>query len=254
MAKGEKSNTHFLSDVITLTRRDFRAYLDSPIAYITAAAFVARGGRLFMNDFFLKGVVDMSEFFRRLPFLIALFIPAITMRTWSEEFGRGTFETLMTLPLRPYSVVVGKYLAAFAFYAIMLAGSLPIVVMLCTLGTPPLGVIVASYLGSFLLGGFFLALGCFLSGFSHEQIVSYVLTTFIGALFIVTGIGQVTDVVDGLAPSLQIGTVLSESIAVIPHYDNFCRGIIGVGDVLFFIAMSSFFLVMNETTLKLSRY
>jgi ABC-2 type transport system permease protein len=254
MASEKAIKASFLTDVAAVARREFRAYFDSPIAYITAAAFVALGGGLFMNDFFLRGVVDMSEFFRRLPFLIALFIPAITMRAWSEEFGRGTFETLMTLPLRPYSVVVGKYLAAFAFYAIMLAGSLPIVVMLCALGAPPMGLIVASYLGSFLLGGFFLALGCFLSGFSQEQIVSYVLTTFVGALFIVTGIGQVVDVVDGLAPSLQIGTLLSESIAVIPHFEHFCQGLIGVGDVLFFTVMSSFFLVMNEMTLKLSRY
>lgn len=247
-------DTSFWAGVLAVASREFKAYFESPIAYITASAFLVLSSSVFMNTFFLNGVVDMGGFFRSLPLLVAIFIPAITMRSWSEEYARGTFEILMTLPLRPYTVVVGKYLAAGGFYAVMLAGSLPIVVMLYTLGTPNLGVIIASYVGSLLLGGFFLSLGCFLSGLSREQIVSYVLTTFIGAIFVVTGLPQVVDVVDGLIPSLQLGTWLYESLSVIPHYESFCQGVIGIGDVLYFTLMIGFFLVMNEMTLKLSRY
>jgi ABC-2 type transport system permease protein len=247
-------DTSFRSGILSVAQREFRAYFDSPIAYITASAFLVLSGGMFMNTFFLNGIVDMGAFFRTLPILIALFIPAITMRTWSEEYARGTFEILMALPLKPYTIVLGKYLAALAFYSVILAGSFPIVVMLYTLGTPNLGILIASYMGSVLLGGFFLSLGCFLSGLSREQIVSYVLTTFVGSLFVVTGIPQVVEVVDGLLPSLQIGTWLYESISVLPHYESFCRGIIGVGDLLYFGLMVGFFLAMNEMTLKLSRY
>lgn len=247
-------DTSFSAGVTSVVRREFKAYFDSPIAYITASAFLVLSGSVFMNTFFLNGIVDMGAFFKSLPLLIALFIPAITMRSWSEEYARGTFEILMALPLRPYTIVLGKYLAALAFYSVILAGSFPIVIMLYTLGTPNLGVIIASYVGSLLLGGFFLSLGCFLSGLSREQIVSYVLTTFVGSIFVVTGIPQVVDVIDGLVPSLQIGTWLYESISVMPHYESFCRGVIGVGDVLYFSLMVGFFLVMNEMTLKLSRY
>ncbi len=244
----------FRAGVFTVAQREFRAYFDSPIAYITASAFLVLSGSIFMNSFFLNGIVDMGAFFKSLPILIALFIPAITMRTWSEEYARGTFEILMALPLRPYTVVLGKYLASLAFYLVILAGSLPIVIMLYTLGTPNLGVIIASYLGSLLLGGFFLSLGCFLSGLSREQIVSYVLTTFVGSIFVVSGLPQVVDVVDGIFPSLQLGTWLYESVSVMPHYESFCRGVIGVGDLIYFTLMVGFFLVMNEMTLKLSRY
>lgn len=254
MSNERVRDTSFRAGVLAVASREFKAYFDSPIAYITASAFLVLSGSVFMNTFFLNGVVDMGVFFKSLPLLIALFIPAITMRVWSEEYARGTFEILMALPLRPYTIVLGKYLAAGAFYALILAGSFPIVVMLYTLGTPNLGVLIASYVGSLLLGGFFLSLGCFLSGLSREQIVSYVLTTFVGALFVVTGIPQVVDVFDGLMPSLQIGTWLYESISVMPHYESFCRGVIGIGDVLYFSLMIGFFLVMNEMTLKLSRY
>jgi len=247
-------DTGFRAGTLAVAQREFRAYFDSPIAYITASAFLVLSGSIFMNSFFLNGVVDMGAFFKSLPILIALFIPAITMRTWSEEYARGTFEILMALPLRPYTIVLGKYLAALTFYSVILAGSVPIVVMLYTLGTPNLGVIIASYVGSLLLGGFFLSLGCFLSGLTREQIVSYVLTTFVGSIFVVSGMPQVVDVVDGLFPTLQIGTWLYESVSVMPHYESFCRGVIGVGDLLYFSLMVGFFLVMNEMTLKLSRY
>lgn len=247
-------DTGFRAGTLAVAQREFKAYFDSPIAYITASAFLVLSGSIFMNSFFLNGVVDMEAFFKCLPILIALFIPAITMRTWSEEYARGTFEILMALPLKPYTIVLGKYLAALAFYSVILFGSLPIVVMLYTLGTPNLGVIIASYVGSFLLGGFFLSLGCFLSGLSREQIVSYVLTTFVGSIFVVSGMPQVVDVIDGLFPTLQIGTWLYESVSVMPHYESFCRGVIGIGDLLYFTLMVGFFLAMNEMTLKLSRY
>ena len=86
--------------------------------------------RIFMNGFFLDSVVDMAPYFRTLPFLLTLFIPAITMRSWAEERASGTFELVMTLPLRPIAIVLGKYFAALLFYLAVLSGSLPIVIML----------------------------------------------------------------------------------------------------------------------------
>ena len=110
--------------------RELSAYFDSPIAYIYAAVFLVLSCTTFMNSFFLDAVVDMSAYFDVLPFLLIPFIPAITMRAWAEEHAQHTFEMLMTLPLHPAQIVLGKYAAALAFYAVVLVGSLPIVVML----------------------------------------------------------------------------------------------------------------------------
>jgi ABC-2 type transport system permease protein len=234
-------------------RREIAAYFDSSIAYVYAAVFLMLSSGMFMNGFFLESVVDMGQYFRALPFLLALFIPAITMRSWSEELAQGTFELIVTLPLRRVDLVAGKYLAALAFYMTVLVGSLPIVLMLLWLGRPDLGVIASSYVGAGLLGGFFLALGIFISGLTREQIVAFVLGTFACAMFVLSGQMAVVEVIDGLAPDWQWGTWLYESVSVMPHYETFTSGVLSLAALAYFVLMSAFFLSMNHITLRLNR-
>ncbi|SVA62003.1 uncharacterized protein METZ01_LOCUS114857, partial [marine metagenome] len=125
--------------------------------------FLVMAGTSFTNSFFLAGVIDMTPFFDTLPFLLIPFVPALTMRAWSEEHAQGTVELLLTLPLQPVQVVTGKYSAALLYYGLVLAGSLPIVAMLLWLGEPDLGMIFCGYIGALLLGALFLAFGQFLS-------------------------------------------------------------------------------------------
>jgi ABC-type transport system involved in multi-copper enzyme maturation permease subunit len=235
-------------------RRETGAYFDSSIAYVYAAVFLLLSSSIFMNSFFLESVLDMGEYFRMLPFLLALFIPAITMRSWAEERSHGTLELVMTLPFRTFEVVLGKYLASLAFYLAVLAGSLPLVLMLLWLGEPDLGLIAASYAGAVLLGAFFLALGIFISGLTREQIVAFVLGAFGCTLFVLSGQEKVVEVLDGLAPAWQLGTWLYESVSVRPHYDSFLSGVVSLADIGYFALTSAFFLGMNEITLKLAKY
>jgi len=234
--------------------RELEAYFDSPIAYIYAAVFLVLSCTTFMNSFFLDGIVDMSAYFEILPFLLIPFIPALTMRAWAEEHAQHTFELLMTLPLHSFQAVLGKYLAAFCFYALVLAGSLPIVLMLLFLGNPDLGLICASYLGALLLGAFFLAFGLFASGLTRDQIVAFVLAALCGFVFVLSGHENVVEVLDGLAPTWQLGTWLYESISVLPHYQAFGRGVIAFSDLLYFSLMSGFFIWMNQLSLQRSKY
>jgi len=233
--------------------RELSAYFDSPIAYVYAAVFLVLSGTIFMNDFFLNAVLDMSAWFRVLPFLLIPFVPAITMRSWAEEHAQHTFELLMTLPLHSFQVVLGKYLAALCFYLLVLAGSLPIVAMLLCLGEPDLGLILASYLGAALLGGFFLSLGLFASGLTRNQVVAFVLASLLGFLAVMSGHEKVVEVLDGLAPSWQPGTLVWEYVSALPHYEAFGRGLVSLADVLFFSLLSGFFLWMNDLVLRHSR-
>ena len=234
--------------------RELSAYFDSAIAYIYATVFLVLSCTTFMNSFFLDSVVDMSPYFEWLPFLLIPFVPAITMRSWAEERAQNTFELIMTLPLLPYQLVVGKYLAALCFYSIVLLGSLPIVVMLVWLGEPDLGLIFCNYLGALLLGALFLAFGTFASGLTRDQIVAFVLAGLLGFLFVFTGHDKVVEVVDGLAPTMQLGTWLYESASVMPHYRAFLSGLIGLDHLLYFVLMSGFFLWMNQLTLQRGKY
>ena len=243
----------FAEGVLVVCARELEAYFDSPIAYICATVFLALSGTTFMNSFFLAGVVDMSPYFEVLPFLLIPFIPALSMRTWAEERAQHTFELLMTLPLDASQLVLGKYLAALSFYLIVLAGSLPIVAMLCWLGDPDLGLILANYLGAGALGACFLAFGVFVSCLTRNQIVAFVLAALIGFFFVFSGHEQVVEVLDGLSPAWQVGTWLSESVSVLPHYQAFGRGVVALADVLYFLLMSGFFLWANDLVLRRSK-
>ena len=250
----ERSDPGFISGCRVIMMRETRAYFDSPIAYIYTTVFLVLSCMGFMNSFFLDGVVDMTGYFDALPFLLIPFAPAITMRTWSEEHANNTFELLMTLPLDSLQIVIGKYMAAALFYLLLLCGSLPIVVMLVWLGEPDLGLILSGYIGAVFLGLLFLAFGVFLSGLTHNQIVAFVLTTLMGAFFVLSGYDKVVEVVDGLAPAWQLGTWLYESFSVLPHYQAFVSGVVGLGHLLYFTLMCAFFLWLNETTLRRTKF
>ena len=244
----------FLSGIYVILSRELEAYFDAPIAYIYASVFLVLSCSTFMNAFFLNSVLEMAPYFEVLPYLLIPFIPAMTMRTWAEERSQHTFELLMTLPLRSEQIVLGKYLAGLVFYAIVLMGTLPIVLMLVWLGTPDLGLIFASYLGAFMLGGFFLAFGLFASGLTQDQIVAFVLATLLGFIFVLSGHDKVVEILDGLATTWQMGTFFYESLSIIPHYTAFTQGLIDLTSVLYFFLMSAFFIWMNDLSLKRSKY
>ncbi|MBM3278516.1 MAG: ABC transporter permease [Candidatus Handelsmanbacteria bacterium] len=239
---------------LVVCARELGAYFDSPIAYICAAVFLALSGTTFMNTFFLDGVVDMGPYFEVLPFLLIPFLPALSMRTWAEERAQHTFELLLTLPLRPSQLVLGKYLAALGFYLVVLAGSLPIPLMLCWLGDPDLGLILANYLGAASLGGLFLAFGVFVSCLTRNQIVAFVLAALLGFLFVFSGHEQVIEVLDGLSPSWQAGTWLAETVSALPHYQALGRGVVALADLAYFALLSAFFLWANEQVLRRGKY
>src|SRR5512140_2289555 len=124
-------------------RRETAAYFDSPIAYIFAIVFLVLTCGIFMNDFFLVSLVQMDSYFEFLPYVLIVFVPTLSMRLWAEDRKHNTYELLMTLPLTPLEIILGKYLAALFVFVVVLLGSLPIVAMLYALGSPDGGKIAA---------------------------------------------------------------------------------------------------------------
>lgn len=243
------SPTDFCAGVRVVAGRELGAYFDSSIAYVYSIGFVVLANSIFMNEFFLTGTVDMTGFFERLPLLLAIFLPAVTMRLWAEEKKQRTIEVLLTLPFVPLQVVLGKFAAAMALFGLFVLGSLPIVAMLAWLGAPDWGLIAAGYLGLFALGALFLALGLFCSALSSDQIVAFVTSACLCFLLVLTGNERVVAVLDGLAPQLALGTWLSESLSVIPHFEAFVRGSIELSATVYFAGMSALFLWVNSLVL-----
>jgi ABC-2 type transport system permease protein len=235
-------------------QRELQAYFNSSIAYIFAIVFLLLTCGIFMNDFFLVSAADMGAYFAPLPYLMILFIPAIAMRLWAEERKDNTYELLATLPIKRVELILGKYFASFVFFLITLAGTLPIVVMLYVLGSPDGGKIFASYLGVVLLGGLYLAISCFLSSISRDQIVAYLISVLALSLYYVSGNEMVASVLDGLWPAAQLGSFFRDSFSAVPHYESFTRGIVDLQSLFYFSSISVLALVMNNLILKRDRY
>ncbi len=246
MSEGaRRSVSLYAAGVRVVAGRELKAYFTSPVAYAYAAVFLVVSCSAFMNDFFLRSVAELGAYFERLPFLLLAFGPTITMGVWAQEYAHGTVEFILTLPLTAGQIVLGKYLAAVAYYVLTLAGTLPLVAMVVSLGEPDLGQIAAAYVGAGLLGALFIAFGMFLSSLTRDQIVAFVLAALVGFLYVFTGHELVVAVLDGLAPAWQTGTRMYTYVSALPHYQTFVRGAIGLADSAYFLLLSAFYLWLN---------
>lgn len=234
-----------LRAIFIIFHREIKAYFDSAIAYIFFVVFLISTTSLYMNDFFLKGIVEMESYFIPLPYLMIFFLPALSMRLWAEERRDNTYELLMTLPIRAYKIVLGKFMASFVFFVITVLGTLPIVIMLTILGEPDYGRIITSYLGTFFLGAFYLSIGSFISGITKDQIVAYLLTILATFIFYFSGNELAVSIIDGLWPALRVGSLIRENFSVLPYFESFLSGIIDLRGVAYFSLIGLFFLWLN---------
>ena len=165
-----------LHSVRTIFAREFMAYFTTPLAYVFIVIFLALTGSLtfFRGGFFERGQADLAPFFLFHPWLYLFLVPAIAMRLWAEERRTGTIELLMTLPTTTFAAVLGKFLAAWAFAAIALLLTFPMWLTVNWLGEPDNGVILASYLGSWVMAGAFIAIGACVSAMTKNQVIAFV--------------------------------------------------------------------------------
>ncbi len=241
-----------MGSVFIIFRREFRSYFDSPIAYIFLIVFLLLTAGWYMTAFFLMGNADMRSFFGNLPLFNLFFLPAVTMRLWAEDNRIGTMEMLMTLPMKSWHIVMGKYLASLAFYGLGLLGTITIPITLTMIGSPDMGAIVAGYLGSFLLGAFFLAVGIFVSGLFKDQITAFVVSLIVCFFFYLVGDGTVAQTVDGWVSG--VGSFLQRFVGLTTHYADIQRGVVDLRNLIYFVSMSALFLVLNTLALEGRRY
>jgi len=230
-----------MKNVLTIFRRDLGAYFTSPIGYIFIIVFVTISVGLFITSFFTFPVADMRPFFQFFPVMFCVFIPAVTMRVWAEERKENTWEMLLTFPMKAWELVIGKFAATLAFLAITLCATFTVPIMMVVLGNPDPGPMISGYLGSLLLGAYFLSIGIFFSGFFKDQILAFVVTLLLcfGIFLVSSFAAYIDDSVAGL------GTILSELVGLSDHFTVFTRGIIEVKDVLYFVAWTAMFLLLN---------
>src|SRR5258708_20291437 len=179
-----------MSLVTPIFRREFAAYFATPLALVFIVIFLFAMGAFtfYVGHFFENGVADLSVSFGYHAWLYLFLVPAIAMRVWAEEGRSGTIELLLTLPVPIWATVLGKFLAAWLFAGLALGLTFPIWLTVNYLGHPDNGVIIAGYLGSFLMAGGYLAIGSCVSAFSSNHGTSFVISVVVCFLF--TNLGR----------------------------------------------------------------
>jgi len=233
-----------MKNFLTILKRELRIYSQSVIGYIFIVVFLAISVGLFMTPFFTFPRADMRSFFNTLPFIMCVFIPAITMRLWAEERTENTWEMLLTFPISSYELVLGKFAGALIFFMAALAGTATVPLMLSYLGHPDMGPIIGAYTGTVLLGGFFLAMGIFISGMCKDQIVAFVVTLLACFAVFLLGTDFIAAYIDGIWGGL--GSTLAYLLGVTGHFQSFARGVLEISDILFFVTWIAIFLFLNS--------
>ena len=230
-----------MSGALTVFKKEIRGFFFSPIAYIVITTFLLISGWFFFSTFFLYNQAELRNFFSQLPIIFAFIVPAITMRLFSEELNSGSFELLSTLPITSTQIVVGKFLAALTFIALMLLPTIAYAFSVALLGDLDWGPVFGGYCGALLLAGAYVGIGLFASSLTKNQIVAFIvgmafcfmLTIFDRMLFFVP------------ESILAIFAYLGSTT----HFQNISRGIIDTRDLIYFLSIM--FLALYATTVVL---
>ena len=237
-----------MKNIAVIARKELVSYLTSPMAYVVTAVFLALSGTFFTTYLAGIGYADTSilGFLNAAKFLILLFAAVLTMRLVAEEKKLGTWELLLTVPVRDVEIVLGKFLGSLAMLSGMLALTLYYPIILLVLGDPDVGPMATSYAGLFLLGSACLAAGIFASSVTSNQIVSAVLAG--GILFGLWFLG----VLAGLAPG-ALGEALS-LFSLSSYFPDFVRGIMDTHAIVYYVSVTVLFLYFAIRSIETGRW
>jgi ABC-2 type transport system permease protein len=233
-----------MKNIANIFWKEFRSYFSSPIAYIFIISFLGVTNWLFFRTFFLANQSSLRPFFSLLPWVFLFLAPAITMRSWAEEKKLGTIEILMTLPIKEYEVVIAKFLSTFVFLIVTLFLTFPLPLTVMVLGNPDPGPIWGGYVGAFLLGGAYLAIGLFSSSLTENQIVAFIVSIMLCFALLIVGENFVLI----NAPSVLVPVFSYLGLGA--HFQSIGRGVIDSRDIMYYLSVIGFFLFLNQISIE----
>ena len=242
-----------MRNIITIFKRELNSYFATPVAYVFIVIFLIMSGALtfYLGNFYERGQADLIPFFQFHPWLYLFLVPAIAMRLWAEERKSGSIELLMTLPVSVGQSVIGKYFAAWVFIGIALALTFPIWITVNYLGSPDNGVILAAYIGSFLMAGGFLAIGACISAMTKNQVIAFIITVVICFIFLLAGSSLVLNFFKAWIPQSIVDAV--SSLSFLTHYASIAKGVIDLRDIIYFVTLIGFWLYANALVVEMKK-
>ncbi|MDD7887793.1 gliding motility-associated ABC transporter permease subunit GldF [Flavivirga sp. 57AJ16] len=235
--------------MLAILKKEINTFFASPIGYLVIAIFLVLNGLflwLFKGEFNIldSGFADVSPFFLLAPWILIFLIPAVTMRSFSDEKKQGTLELLLTKPIAHINIILGKFFGAFILILIALLPTLLYVYTVYQLGSPignlDMGSTLGSYFGLLFLIAAYIAIGIYASSLSDNQIVSFIIAVFICFLFYIG--------FEGIAGFVSSDFI--EQLGMSVHYKSMSRGVLDTRDILYFLSVAIFFLMLTKVNIN----
>lgn len=242
-----------MKSLSVILKRELASYFATPLAYVFIVIFLMLAGSFtfFFGNFFQNGQADLRAFFAYHPWLYLFLVPALSMRLWAEERKSGTLELLMTLPLTLRDMVLGKFLAAWLFTGMALILTFPIWITVNYLGDPDNGVIIAGYIGSWLMAGSMLAIGACISATTRNQVIAFIVSVVVCFLFMVSGM----DIVQGWLPAWMPDAIKSSvaALSFLTHFNSIVKGVLDLRDLVYFLILIGGWLLANAIVIDMKK-
>jgi ABC-2 type transport system permease protein len=238
-------------NLIAILKKELNSFFASPIAYLVIGVFLLTNGLflfIFNDDFNIlnAGFADVTPFFYLAPWIFLFLIPAITMKSFADEFNTGTIELLKTKPVSNWQIVLGKYTASLFLVIIAIIPTFIYVYTVYKLGNPigniDFGSTIGSYIGLLFLASTYTSIGLFTSTLSKNQIIAFILGVFI-TFFLFFGF-------DAIATSFGNSSLTIKNLGINEHFKSISRGVIDTRDLIYFLSVTIFFLFITKTRLE----
>ncbi|MGR3809900.1 gliding motility-associated ABC transporter permease subunit GldF [Jiulongibacter sp. NS-SX5] len=225
--------------MLAIFKKELNGYLNSLIAYLVIVLFLILTGLVLWvfpdSNILDYGYAEMGQFFSLTPFILLMLVPAITMRSFSEEFKTGTIEFLMTKPLTSAQIVLGKFLAAWLLIILAILPTVIYYFSIKSIGNPvgniDTGAVIGSYFGLFLLAGVFTAIGILSSALSNNQVSAFIAGAFL-CYFLFDGIHQLSNLFRGVTQ------YFSDYFSIYFHFESLSRGVIDSRNVIYLVSVA----------------
>lgn len=242
-----------MSPMIAIYRRELRSYFSTPLApvFIMIFLILTSAFTFYLGNFFQAGQADLQAFFLFHPWMYLLLVPALAMRSWAEERKSGSIELLLTMPVTVWQAVLGKFFAAWTLIAFALLLTFPIWVTVAWLGDPDNGVILASYIGSWLLAGTFLAIGNAVSAMTRSQAMAFIVSLSVCIVFLMAGYPIVLSMMQKIVDQSIVDAI--SDMSFMTHFASITRGILDLRDIAFFLINGAAWLVATVFIIRMKK-
>jgi len=235
-----------MKNILTIAKKELRTYFTSPVAYVVFVIFLILSGYFFTAILFVTRQASLSGVAYNIIITLLFLVPLITMKLFAEEKKLGTLEILMTKPVKDFEVVLGKFMAAVSLFSVMLLSTLVYVLIIFKYGNPDSGPIISTYIGVFLCGIAFIALGLFASTLTENQIISAIIGF---SLVLLLWISNWLSSYIG-----EAGQNFLNYISLSTHLDDFIKGVIDLKDVIYYLSFVVLWLFISIRSIEVRKW